>query len=187
MTLIKGGTVDTQTFSGVKEFVLARSSALQNSNIGANDHLKLDTTDFQRGGSSGAAGVGVAVKLDGTTTYSNTSGAASLGRFSLAGGKLYKLTCSPGYFLFSGNTGVITLQWFDVTAAAGVAIGQPLNIFAATDASHENADGVLMAMFAPGGGQNDISLVEVQITAVTALTSIGNTSKGVPVALVETY
>lgn len=190
MAFPRSGTVDTQTFSGTKDFIFAHSSALQNSNIGAADHLKLDTIDFQRGGvSAGTTGAaaGSSISLDTSTTYTNTVGAASIGRFSLRGGKLYKLECSPGYALFSGATGVITYQWFDVTTGSGTAIGQPLNFFALTDAGHENANGDLWTMYSPGGGQNDIFLVEVQITAVTALTSIGNTAKGLPTVLVETY
>jgi hypothetical protein len=184
MAFPRSGTVDTQTFSGTKDFVAAHSSALQNSNISANDHLKLDTVDVARGGLSSGAGAasGGAVILDTTTTYSNTDGAASLGRFSLKAGKTYKLTCHPGYFLFSGATGVITLQWYDVGGAAA-AIGQPLNVYVATDASNDGATGSLVAFFQPGTD----TLVEVRIAAVTALTSIGNTAKGLPVALVETY
>jgi len=189
MAFPRSGTLDTQTFSGTKDFIFAHSSALQNSNIGAADHLKIDTIDFSRGAVATASGAasGGSVSLDTTTTYSNTIGAASLGRFTLQGGKLYKLECSPGYALFSGNTGVITFQWFDVTSGSGTAIGQALNFFALTDAGHENANGDLWSMYSPGGSSQDKFLVEVQITAVTALTSIGNTAKGLPTVLVETY
>lgn len=190
MAFPRSGTVDTQTFSGTKDFVMARSSALQNSNIAANDHLKFDTVDFSRPSvaqNTGALG-GAAVILDTATTYSNTSGVASIGRFSVRGGKLYKLTAAPGYVLFSGATGLLTLQFFDVTAAAGVAVGQPSSVYTQTDASQDGSSGGwLQAMYAPGGGQNDIFLLEVQITVATAVTSIGNTAKGMPTILVETY
>lgn len=190
MAFPRSGTVDTQTFSGTKDFVMARSSALQNSNIAANDHLKLDTVDFSRPSVAQVTGAlgGAAVLLDTTTTYSAASGAASLGRFSVRGGKLYKLTASPGYVLFSGATGLLTIQWFDVTGAAGVAVGQPASVYTQADASQDGANGgFLQAMYSPGGGQNDIFLLEVQITVATAVTSIGNVSKGIPTALVETY
>lgn len=188
MAFPRSGTVDTQTFSGTKDFVFAHSSALQNSNIAANDHLKLDTVDFSRGNATTAAGAasGGSVFLDTTTTYSNTDGAASLGRFTVRGGKLYKLEASPGYALFSGATGVLTLQWFDVTGTAA-AVGQPLNLYVMTDASNDGAQGDLWTMYQPGGGQNDLFLLEVRIQAVTALTSIGNTAKGLPTVLVETF
>lgn len=186
----RSGTVDTQTMSGTKDFVFGRSSALQNANIAAADHLKFDTVDFSRPTVSQLTGAlgGAAVTLDTTTTYSATSGAASLGRFSLQGGKLYKLTANPGYVLFSAAAGLLTLQWFDVTAAAGVAVGQPASVYSQADTSQDGHNGGwLQAMYAPGGGRNDVFLLEVQITVATSLTSIGNTAKGMPTVLVETF
>jgi len=190
MAFPRSGTVDTQTFSGTKDFVFAHSSALQGANIGVGDHLKIDTVDFSRPSVAQLTGAlgGASVLLDTTTAYVNTIGAASVGRFSVRGGKLYKLECSPGYALFSGATGALTLQWFDVTTLGSpVAIGQPLQLLSLTDAGNEVTNGDLWTMYQPGGGQNDIFLVEVQITAVTALTSIGNTAKGLPTVLIETY
>lgn len=189
MAFPRSGTVDTQTFSGTKDLVLAHSSAVQNANIGVGDHLKFDTIDYQRGAvvtTSAGAASGGSVKLDTTTTYSNANGAASLGRFSLQGGKVYKLDAAIGYALFSGATGVVTLQFFDVTGTPA-AIGQPMNIYTVTDAGNENTSGDLLAIYAPGGSSQDLALVEVRITAVTALTSIGDPAKGVPTILVETY
>lgn len=192
MAFPRSGTVDEQTFSGTKDFVFARVAVSQAANLGVGDHLKFDTVDFSRpplaaSSPSGAAG-GTAVSLDTTTAYVNTIGAAAVGRFTVRGGKLYKLECSPGYALFSGATGVVTLNWFDVTVlGAPVAIGQPMNLYTLTDAGHENSNGDLWSMFNPGGGQNDLFLIEVQITAVTALTSIGAAGKGFPTVMVETY
>ena len=81
----------------------------------------------------------------------------------------------------------MTLQWNDVTAAP-VAIGQSLNIYPLSDATAENASGDLWTMYAPGGGQNDLFLVEVRIIATVAtLTSLGDPVKGLPTVLVETY
>lgn len=186
MAFPRSGTVDTQTLSGTKDFVFAHSSALQNSNIAANDHLKIDTVDLARGGPSNTLSGG-SVKLDTATTYSNSNGAASLGRLSLGGGKFYKLVCNVGYALFSAGAGsVLTLQWFDVTGTPA-AIGQPLNVYPASDTANETTLGSLEAMFAPSGGAADVKLVEVRITAATTLTSIGDTAKGLPTILVETY
>jgi hypothetical protein len=191
MAFPRSGTVDTQTFSGTKDFIFAHVSALVNSNIGAADHIQFNTVDFSRPvvGASDPSGAqqGTAITLDTTTNYTNTSGVASIGRFTVRGGKLYKLECSPGYVLFSGATGLLSLQWFDVTTGSGVALGQPQSIYAMTDASNDGASGDLWTMYNPGGGQNDLFLLEVQITVATALTSIGNTAKGLPTVLVETY
>lgn len=190
MAFPRSGTVDTQTISGTKDFVFARSSVLQNANIAAADHLKFDTVDFARGGVGDAMGVGAkaggAVTLDTATAYVATVAVAAIGRFSLRGGKMYKLTCSPGYVLFSGATGLLTLQWFDMTSVAA-AIGQPYSVYTQADASQDGTGGHLQAFYNPGGGQNDIFLVEVQITVATALTQIGAAAKGFPTVLVETY
>src|SRR2546421_7436197 len=162
MAFPRSGTVDTQTFSGTKDFVFARSSVAQSTNVAANDHLKFDTIDFSRGGQASVAGAagGGAVSLDTTTAYSNTDGAASLGRFTVRGGKLYKLECSPGYVVWSGPTGILQLQWFDVTGAAA-AVGQPLQLVPVTQTVAELGNGDLWTMYNPGGGQNDLFLLEV--------------------------
>src|SRR6266404_3532138 len=190
MAFPRSGTVDTQTFSGTKDFIFAHSSALQNANIGAADHLKFDTVDFSRPSVAQLTGAlgGAAMSLDTSTAYVNTNGTASIGRISLRGGKMYKLECSPGYVLFSGATGLLSLQWFDMTSlTTPVALGQPTSIYAQTDAAHDGANGDLLAFYNAGGGQNDVFLLEVQITVATAVTSIGNTAKGLPTILVETY
>src|SRR4029077_4850457 len=191
MAFPRSGTVDTQTFSGTKDFVFGRTAALQNANIGAADHLKFDTVDFSRptvAQLTGALG-GAAVSLDTSTTYVNTVGAASIGRFTVRGGKTYKLECSPGYVLFSTAAGLLTLQWVDVTVLGSqVALGTPLMIEPVTETTNDVAIGDLWTMYAPGGGQNDLFLLEVQIIgAPTALTSIGSATKGQPTVLVETY
>lgn len=193
MAFPRSGTVDTQTFSGTKDFVFARLNTTQNSNIGAADHIKFDTVDFARPASavndpSGAQHTS-AILLDTSTTYSLTSGAASIGRFTVRGGRLYRLYCDPGYVLFSGATGLLTLQWFDVTGAAGVALtGAPTIIEPVTQTTNDNASGMLDTFYNPGGGYNDLFLLEVQIVgAPTALTSIGSSTKGQVTALVETY
>src|ERR1700687_148523 len=105
MAFPRSGTVDLQTFSGTKDFLFARMSALQNSNIGAADHLKFDTIDFSRPSVATTPGSASAVSLDTATTYSNTVGAPSIGRFTVRGGKLYKLKSDLRYILSSGATG----------------------------------------------------------------------------------
>ena len=188
MAFPRSGTVDTQTFSGTKDFVFARSSVAQTTNIAANDHLKFDTVDFSRPSVAQLTGAlgGSAVSLDTSTAYSNTDGAASIGRFTVRGGKLYKLECSPGYIVWSGPTGLLTFQWFDVTGVAA-AIGQPLQVLPVTQTVAEIGNGDLWTMYNPGGGQNDLFLLEVRLLAPTALTQVGIAAKGFPTVMVETY
>jgi hypothetical protein len=190
MAFPRSGTVDTQTFSGTKDFVFGRLNTSQSTNIGSADHLKFDTVDFARGNVSTAAGAasGGSVFLDTSTTYTNTVGSASIGRITVRGGKLYKLECSPTYILFSA-AGSVTLQWVDVTVpAAQVVLGSPMLIDSVTNASHDATYGDLWTMYNPGGGQNDLFLLEVQIIgAPTNLTSFGSATKGQPSFMVETY
>ena len=191
MAFPRSGTVDTQTFSGTKDFIRAKLLTPQTTNIGAADHLKFDTVDFSRPSVTQVTGAlgGAAVTLDTTTAYSATVGAASIGRFSVRGGKLYKLKMDPLYVLSSGITGLLILQWVDVTVlAAQVLLGTPLQISPVSSAVNEFGSGSLETFYNAGGGQNDIFLLEVQIIgAPTALTQIGSATKGQPTALVETF
>jgi hypothetical protein len=129
------------------------------------------------------------VTLDTSTAYVNTLGTASIGRFSVKGGKLYKLQFDPQYVLFSGVTGLIAFQWADVTLASGqVLLGGPNQYSPVSSAVNEYASGAVDVFYAPGGGQNDVFLLEVQIIgAPTVLTQIGSATKGFPTALIETY
>jgi hypothetical protein len=189
MSFPRSGTVDTQTFSGTKDFIFARMSALQNANIGSADHLKFDTIDFSRPLVAQTPGSSGAVSLDTSTAYANTLGAPSIGRFSVKGGKLYKLKCDPRYALYSGAIGLVALQWVDVTVlGAQVVLGTPMQFSPVSSAVNEYNAGGLETFYNPGGGQNDLFLLEVQIIgAPTALTQIGSATKGLATALVETF
>lgn len=191
MAFPRSGTLDTQTLSGTKDFVFARLAAIQTTNIGAADHVKFDTVDFSRPTTTqntGALG-GTSITLDTSTVYNATVGAASIGRFSVRGGKFYKLKFDPRYVLSSGATGLLTLQWVDVTvAAAQVLLGSPMQISPVSSGVNEIVMGSIDTFYTPGGGQNDVFLLEVQIIgAPTALTQIGSVAKGLPTALIETY
>lgn len=182
MAFPRSGTVDTQTQSGTKDFVACKNSATQAANLAANDHLKLDTIDVAR--PAVASGSGGAIRLDTTTTYSNSNGAASLGRFSLQGGKVYRLTASLGQCL--STAGSVQIQWADVTGSP-VLLGSPAIAYAATFATGESANGVAQAIYAPGGSSADVFLVEVRITAVAGSpTAIGDPAKAAMYAVVET-
>jgi hypothetical protein len=189
MAFPRSGTVDTQTFSGTKDFVFATMSALQNSNIGSADHLKFDTISFARPSVANTPGSASAISLDTAATYSNVVGAASVGRFSVRGGKMYHLSFNARYVLSSGATGLLTLQWVDVTTLGSqVVLGSPMQISPVSSAVNEIVMGTVETFYNPGGGQNDVFLLEVQIIgAPTALTQIGSATKGLPTALVETY
>ena len=186
MAFPRSGTVDTSTYSGTKDLVAAKNSATQTTNLAAGDHLKLDTIDFARPAVTGGAGAlgGGAVRLDTTTAYSSSNGAASLGRFTLQGGKVYRLECQMGESL--STAGSVQIQWADVTAAP-VLLGSPAIVYSATFATAEGSSGGCVAFYAPGGSAGDLFLVEVRITAVAGTpTAIGDPTKGAMYAVVET-
>ena len=192
MAFPRSGTVDTQTYSGTKDFAFARLNTTQSTNVANGDHLKFDTIDIARGGVGDASGAGAksggSISVDTTTTYATTIGAASIGRVTVQGGKVYKLTCNPSYALFSGATGVVSLQWFDVTSGSGTALGIPMQILPVTQTSNDNnGNGQLETFYSPGGSSADLFLLEVRILSPTALTSFASSTKGQATILVETY
>lgn len=171
MPFPNAGNVNTTTRSGVVEYVFAKLDTLQNANIGANDHVKFDTVLASRGG---------AVTLDTTTAFAATTGAASIGRFTLRAGLTYKLQAAIPYILGSGATGLLDVQWFDATLNAACP-GVIASALVATTATHDIGGGVPTAIFSPGTD----TLVELRLITVTALTQIGTAAREAW-ALVET-
>lgn len=166
------GDVNTSTRSGVKEYVFAKLDALQNANIGAGDHIKFDAVLASRGNS---------IVLDTATTYSNSNGAASIGRFTLKAGLTYKLFASCPYLLGSGATGLADLQWNDVTGTPAALAGTIQSLLVATTATNDIGGGNAIAIFTPAVD----SLVELRIITATALTQFGTAAREA-FALVET-
>lgn len=163
MPFPNAGNVNLATRSGVAEYVFAKLDALQSANIGAGDHVKFDTVIASRGGS---------IALDTTTSYSNSTGAASIGRFTLKAGLTYKLTASLPYLLGSGATGLVDLQWFDATLAAALP-GTYQSVLVATTATNDQGGGLAMAVFSPAQD----TLVELRIITATALTQLGTAAR----------
>lgn len=176
MTL-RTGVVNTSTADGLTSYLGASLATQQAANIAANDHVKFDTVNFNDG---------VSVVLDTTTAYSNTAGAASVGRATVKGtpngGLSYKLSFDAGYCLFSGATGVVEFQFYDATAGALIA-GGTASVYAATDAGHDGSSAHMEAYYTPLA---DTNLVEVRIVAVTALTRIGTTASRYPTLSIQT-
>lgn len=175
MTL-RTGSVNTSTVGGLDAYALATMATQQAANIGANDHIKFDTV---------AVSEGTEVVVDTTTAYSNAQGAASIGRVTLHGtpngGLAYHLSFNLGAAVFSGATGSLALQFFDATNNVALA-GSTVLSKAQTDAGNDASTGAMEAVVVP---TSDI-LVEVRITAVTALTQIGVTGSSFPSLFVQT-
>lgn len=172
MPFPNAGDVNTSTKTGVKEYVFAKLDTLQNSNLTTSDHIKFDTVLSSRGSS---------VVLDTTTTYSNSNGAASIGRFSLKAGLTYKLYAQCPYLLGSGATGLADLQWNDVTGTPAALPGTVQSMLVATTATNDIGGGAAFAVFSPAVD----SLVELRILTATALTQFGTAAREA-FAIVET-
>lgn len=166
------GDVNTSTRSGVKEYVFGKMATQQSTNIAANDHLKFDTVVASRGS---------AAVLDTTTTYSNSAGAASIGRVTLKGGLTYRLRASIPYVLGSGATGLLDVVFYDATNGANLP-GSFQTMLVATTATNDIGGGVAESVFSPG---SDV-LVELRIITATALSQIGHTTNRHPTLFVET-
>lgn len=172
MPFPQAGGVDTQTSTGVKEFVFGKMATQQTTNISANDHVKFDTLITSRGTS---------VALDTSTAYVTTAGAASVGRITLKANKTYKLVAAIPYALGSGATGLLDACWYDATNSANLP-GSFQSMLVASTATHDIGGGVAMAVFTP---TSDV-LVELRIITATALTQIGHTTNRHPEFFVET-
>lgn len=164
MTL-RTGAVNTATDGGLDAYALAQLATQQTTNIAVGDHVKFDTF---------VGGEGTEIQVDTTSTYSNANATASIGRITLHGtpngGLTYKLRFNAGYALFSGATGSIDFQFYDATNGALIS-GGTASLRNAADATAEMGTGVMETIFTP----LQDTLVEVRITAVTALTRIGTT------------
>jgi hypothetical protein len=172
MPIPNTGAVNLSTRSGVTEYLFASLATQQAANISANDHVKFDTVLASRGTS---------IKLDTTTAFSATTGAASVGRFTLKAGLTYRLRASIPYVLGSGATGKLVVGFFDATLNAALPGVQGVALVATT-ATNDIGGGTAEAIFTPGQD----TLVELRLLTVTALTQIGVTSTQVPSVMIET-
>lgn len=172
MPFPNAGGVNLSTNDGTDDYMVAKMATQQTTNVGAGDHLKLDTVVFSSGNS---------IRLDNTSGYATTLGVTALGRLLLRGGRNYYLRAVLPYFLGSGATGLVDLQFYDVTNNVALA-GTLLTATVSTDASNDTGGGDASAWVAPG---NDI-IVELRIITATAVTQFGTTAGRHPLVWVET-
>jgi len=100
--------------SGGSDFVQAYTSSDQTTNLAVGDHIKLNTVL----GSSGSS-----ISLDTTTGYTTTTGAASVGRFTLAANKTYMLYANITCSIYSASSGSIWCMWYNVTSGGSGGLG----------------------------------------------------------------
>ena len=85
------------------------NSATYSTNVAVGDHLKFDTVKFSNG---------TGITLDTSTSYNTSTNTASLGRITLAAGKIYKLTGSINNVVSASYNAT---QWYN--SDTGVALG----------------------------------------------------------------
>lgn len=79
---------------------------------GTGDHIIFKTVENSSGSD---------ISLNVTDAYAITDNSASLGRFTLATGKSYRMTATFGQVAYSSNNGYLALSWFN--ADTGVPLG----------------------------------------------------------------
>jgi alpha-tubulin suppressor-like RCC1 family protein len=141
------------------------SSTSQTTNLTAGtSHFMFDTVE---------AYSGTDISLDTSTPYSNTAGAASLGRITLKAGKTYKLYADAGALSGTNPATYIAYQWYN--ADTGVAIGQTGSIEGSAEASNDALQAKAEAVFTPTVDTK----VEIRLTVKGADTlGIGNSAYG---------
>ncbi len=157
---------------GSREYLRAHMQTNQTANMASNDHVKFDTVNASAGGS---------VTLDTTTTYTSAAG-ASVGRFTLAAGKTYRLSGSLQYAAWSNCCSVnATFRWYDVTnsnqfGSAGVIIP---GTYDQTNGQNPNAEAIITPA--------STIIVEMRLTGVAGtLSQIGDSGSFVyPNAYIE--
>jgi hypothetical protein len=149
LTTNGSGTLSLVTPAAAKSQLFGQVLS-QTSNVSAlaNDHVTFSTVAFSDGSN---------ISLDTTSTYSTTTGTASIGRLTLQAGKTYYIECS--IFGFVGTT--LSVSLWDASSNVSIASGT-------IGSTAGNSTGV-MSVYAP----SSTKLVEVRFTT-TLVTSISN-------------
>jgi hypothetical protein len=99
------GTVSFSSPTGL--CIYSKLNVAQTTNLAVTDHIKFDLVLFDNASN---------ISLDTTTAYTVTTGAASIGRFTLAAGKTYYMEC--WLMQFAATTMVV--RWWDATLNAAI-------------------------------------------------------------------
>ena len=153
--------------TGFRNLLVARSSTLQNTNRSAGDHIKFNSIIYSTGSN---------ISLDTTTTYTNTAGAASVGRFTLQPGS-YKMYSTLGYVENSA-----TFRWTD--SSGNSLPGQvSTNDVGSFYTGSSNSVMVLPSIVACTTTSSTL-LIELRIISTSGLTQVG-ASNTLPYVLIE--
>ena len=148
------------------EYVYVQLAGAQTSNVAAGDHVKFDTV---------VESSGTSVTLDTSTTYTTTAGAASIGRFTLKGGKTYRLDAGIPW----ADDTESRFKWFDATNSADIS-GSTIHV---ETSSTSTGVGCGCAIFTATSD----TLVELRVTANDGVAQFGHTTdKLYPSAIIQT-
>lgn len=129
-------------------------------NIANGDHIKFDAVMDQAGSDIG---------LDTTTPYTNATGVASLGRITLAGGKVYELTQQV---FAAGSGGYMFLAWYN--SDTNTLIDQGFFLTTDNAASTNTTTSSKSTIFAPAIQTR----VELRIYSISGITTIYGPTAG---------
>jgi hypothetical protein len=135
----------------------------QRTHLSANDHVLFNVEDAGGGGNN--------ISLDTSSPYQTRPG-ASIGRISLAGNHLYKLTFNPNQISGSGN---IYFQWyvFNSLYPTGNAVGNGTRMGDGFNVRNYASNGPCLAYVFTDVGSGGPSVAEVRILFNNGITGIG--------------
>lgn len=100
-------------FNILKSFLSTQAAAAQAPDLGSTDHVKFNAVLTSHGSN---------ITLDTATAYSNVNGAASVGRFTLQPGHIYRLRAIVQNN-FTSNDGSTLADWYNATTGAALSVG----------------------------------------------------------------
>jgi hypothetical protein len=140
---------------------MAEIIANQSTNIGVNDHVKFTTLGYSLGSAI--------ILVDTTSTYSNATNTASIGRITLAGGNNYLLKGFIPSFFFATTLSSFSIQWFNSDTDTGIGHSQLIN--GPGNLAPEYGTAFVMAYFNPSSSPSTVR-VELRFTATSGFNGI---------------
>jgi hypothetical protein len=154
-------------------FIQATLNVTQNANVAQDDHVKFDLVQQSFGSD---------ITLDTSTSYTSAVNVASVGRFTLRGGKTYRLSGTSGTIL--GTNGYFVLGWHNVNTNTEINARAGRQFVYSAQASLQNA-------FSPSAADTIFSpavdtRVELRIYSNSGITTIAaNDTNGNACAIIQ--
>ena len=152
------------------EYLQATLTADQSTNLNAGDHVKFDSV---------ARSSGSSITLDTSTAYTSTANVDSIGRFTLQGGKTYRLTAITNVVIFDDATGNVDISWYD--ADSGTSLSDLGSLRSYTSTFNEGKSPVVQTIYTPSVDTR----IEVRLGNPVALTRFGDGTGTRATAIIE--